>query len=74
MFGPTGALLPEEAEYTPVEYQGHAEGHGKRDKYPDNASLGPSPSHLWNYRVTPIIHFSVVSDTVEVRPKGDCGR
>ncbi len=30
VLGTVGALLPEEAEYTPVEHQGHAKGHGKR--------------------------------------------
>ena len=43
VLSPVSALLSEEAEYTPVEYQGHAEGHGKRSEYTDN--LLPS-SHL----------------------------
>ena len=36
VFGPVNALLPEEAEDTPIEYECQAEGHGKRDKYGDD--------------------------------------
>lgn len=36
MLDPVSAFLSEEAEYPPVEYQGHAEGYDKRDSYGDD--------------------------------------
>ncbi len=47
VLGPVGALLPEEAEDTPVEHQGQAEGHGKRDNYGDDGLPSDHPRPVY---------------------------
>ena len=68
VFGPVGALLPEEAEYRPVERQGHAEGYGKCDQYADKLFPLGHLHAVWGSYPTLTTRFFAVSDTVDVQP------